>query len=385
MIFCQKNIYSICNFFKKTDLERFKMWCDSMISECFAQLFQTVEGGSAALGLLQMTGLWVATFGVFVVLCRQLLGFFQRFCASGQREYLPSTHQAKGKTPTMGGVLIIVSILTSIVLFLRAITPSVAALISIMLLYGAIGLYDDLCKIWYRKGISARFKSSCQLVGAGIVSILWMLTAEPSFEIWVPFVGFLSVGAIVFLIWSMFVIIGCSNAVNLTDGLDGLAASSLMIVFLGMGIISKFTAPESLLLPFCVIASGACAGFLLFNKYPARIFMGDVGSLSMGGLLGLIALMTKFEFFLVLVGGVFVAEVLSVLMQVLSMRLLGRRIFKMSPVHHHFELSGWHEVAITRLFTLVTLALTVLGLWYFYVAVRPIYSAPSPAIHHARS
>ena len=165
-------------------------------------------------------------------------------------------------------------------------------------------------------------------------------------------------------LFSMFVITGASNAVNLTDGLDGLAASNCVIAFVGCAIVALMCENFDIAI-ICAATAGACLGFLYFNRHPAQVFMGDTGSLALGGLLGTVAVMGKFELFLLFFGVIFICETLSVILQVTSFKLTGRRIFKMSPVHHHFELLGWSEVKIVGVFSLITFLASVLALVIF--------------------
>lgn len=306
----------------------------------------------------------------------RFIALAQRLFASKPREYVPQTHQVKYNIPTMGGVLMIASILSSLLLWGNLLNSKLWISILTLLLFGAIGFLDDWCKLKRKKGISSYQKFSLQLISALIVVLAWFFLASPSTELVFPFfknlhpdLGYL------FVAWAVFVIIACSNAVNLTDGLDGLATTSLITNFGVFSLVAYVAGhvqiANYLQIPFAgtselVILGGALLGstlgFLWYNAYPAQIFMGDVGSIALGAILGLIALMTKQELLFVIAGGLFVLETLSVILQVLSFKYRGKRIFKMAPIHHHFELIGWPESKITIRFAIISIILGLLAL-----------------------
>lgn len=306
--------------------------------------------------------LWLVTGDYFISFC-------QKYLTTGTREYVPATHKLKGKVPTMGGLWIIAIAIINILLWANLAKPHAWLSILCLLLFGCIGAYDDWCKIYAVRGISERGKILAQLGAAIILLGVWWVVAQPSTEVWFPlFKSMHPAIGILFIPWVILVIVGTSNAVNLTDGLDGLASGSLALNFAVFGAIAYLAGhcelSQYLLIPFAgsaelaiVAASliGSVLGFLWFNVYPAQLFMGDVGSLSLGAMLGFMALMTKQELLLPLSGILFVAETVSVVLQVASMRLRGKRIFRMAPMHHHFELIGWPETKITYRLTLLTL------------------------------
>jgi len=290
-------------------------------------------------------------------------------------------HGAKKGTPTMGGVLILGSVIVSSLLWARPTNGFVWLVLIATVFLGGIGFYDDYLKVAKKSsdGISSRLKFVLQcILAAGFTffffqdKVLW----QQAQELYVPFfkdpihLGFLS-----FFLY-LFVIVGTSNAVNLTDGLDGLAAGCSTTVSATYGALAYVaaTAPAAQYLQIpqvpaageltvlCMALAGACLGFLWWNCYPARVFMGDTGSLAIGGMLGAVAICTKQELLLVIVGGVFVIEAMSVILQVASFKTTGKRIFRMSPIHHHFELSGWKESTVIVRFWIMSILFALLGL-----------------------
>ena len=295
---------------------------------------------------------------------------------------LHELHGGKAGTPTMGGVMIIGTTLLATVLWCKPMNPYVHALTAILLLTGAIGFVDDYVKVKRRKsdGISARAKLLAQVGSAALVGAF--LAYHPAVggfirQLYVPFYAeplVMDMGwvAIPFFV---IVIVGASNAVNLTDGLDGLAAGCTIssvgsygvLAYMGAtSLIAEYLAlPESPLLGevaiFCAGLVGATTGFLWYNCHPARVFMGDTGSLAIGATLGTIAIVTSQEFLLVIIGGVFVMEAASVILQVGSFKMTGKRIFRMAPIHHHFELRGWHENQVILRFWMLSVILAAIG------------------------
>jgi phospho-N-acetylmuramoyl-pentapeptide-transferase len=286
------------------------------------------------------------------------------------REDTPPTHQAKTGTPTMGGVLIILPVAVSILLWLDLSSLYTWLLLFAIMGFGLIGFIDDLLKISRRKrGISAGVKFSGQLlVSTVIVTILFLQRGEETTLLYIPFFKH----AVIDLSWfyipfAVILMVGYSNGVNLTDGLDGLAIGLVIMVGLSLAVISYITSRVDyaayLQIPFikggeeiaifCLAMVGAAVGFLWFNAHPAEVIMGDTGSLALGGALGVVSLIIKKEILLLILGGVFVLELASVVIQIASFKLRGRRVFKMAPLHHHFELSGWAESkVVTRLWIL---------------------------------
>lgn len=304
-----------------------------------------------------------------------------RFIASGYfrssvREYTPETHQVKNETPTMGGIIVLIATFVTVLIWCNLERPEVWIFLACMLGFGLIGLWDDWKKIKYRKGISELIKFRAQVLVGLLIAASWYWFVAPPTEVCVPFFKNFSPHLGLFLIpWAAFILVAASNAVNLTDGLDGLAIGSLLLNFGTFSIIcylaGNYAFAHYLHIPFTQTAEiaiigaalvGASLGFLWYNTYPAQVFMGDIGSLALGSGLALMALMARQELLLVLSGGLFVVETLSVMAQVMSYRYLGKRIFKMAPLHHHFELLGWQEAKITVRFGIISFILCLLAL-----------------------
>ena len=297
------------------------------------------------------------------------------------REEGPSTHLAKKGTPTMGGTLILSSIFISSVLWGDLANRYLWVALGVTTLFGILGWADDLFKLRYKssKGLSAINKIFWQsLIAIGAATYLFY-TSENIHEISliVPFFKEISIElGLGFIIISYLVIIGSSNAVNLTDGLDGLAILPCVMVAGGLGLIGyaagntiyadylniPFLPGTGEMLVFCGALVGSGIGFLWYNTYPAQVFMGDVGSLALGAALGIVAVIIRHEYVLLIMGGVFVIETLSVIVQVTSVRLTGRRVFKMAPIHHHYELKGWPEPRVIVRFWIITFMLVLIGL-----------------------
>lgn len=296
---------------------------------------------------------------------------------------LAALHEQKGGTPTMGGVLILGCVLISTVLWARPDNPFIWTLWFVLISLGLLGFADDYQKVAKKNsdGVSARLKLAVQLgtaIAAGAFLYNYPGTHDYMEPVWFPMIkhpiASIGWGSVIFF---MCVIVGCSNAVNLTDGLDGLAIGCTIITAMTYAIFAYIAGHEIFAgylsdLPhhhqagevavFCMAIVGAGVGFLWFNCYPARVFMGDTGSLSLGGLLGVVAICARQEFILILVGGVFVIEAMSVILQVGSFKLRGKRIFKMAPIHHHFELMGWKETKVIVRFWIVAIMLALAGL-----------------------
>lgn len=291
----------------------------------------------------------------------------------------PKTHQAKAGTPTMGGLLILVSLILTSVLWVDLANPFVIATLILTLLFGGVGLVDDYLKVSKKntKGLPGKLRLFLEFAFAfGVLTWLVKFHGYPT-KIYFPFFKniFFDLGW-GYMLFGSFVIVGCANAVNLTDGLDGLAIVPVVISAVTLGIFAYVTGhiaiSSYLQIPFingigeltplagAFVAAGL--GFLWFNSHPASIFMGDVGSLSLGGFLGIIAVLTNNELLLVILGGIFVIEALSVITQVASFKLTGKRVFKMAPIHHHFELKGLTETKVVIRFWIVSIILAVLCL-----------------------
>lgn len=301
------------------------------------------------------------------------------------RQEGPQTHLGKAGTPTMGGLLILTSIVVPCLLWGNFHSkPMWIALLATVWL-GGLGFLDDWLRVVknFPKGLLGRYKLAGQVACGALVGVLLLLYPEPGLSPTTTHVPFLKRTFVdfgwVFVPFVILVITGSSNAVNLTDGLDGLASGLVAIAavsFAGMCYVSgharfsdylniSFLAYGGELTVFCAAVLGASLGFLWFNCHPANVFMGDTGSLALGGALGVVAVLIKREFWLVLVGGVFVAEAVSVMLQVASFKLTGKRIFRMSPLHHHFELMGWAESRVVLRFYIAGVLLAMLSLTTF--------------------
>jgi phospho-N-acetylmuramoyl-pentapeptide-transferase len=296
------------------------------------------------------------------------------------REDTPETHLVKKGTPTMGGVLILLAVAAATLLWADLTNGFVWAVLIVTLGFGTIGFYDDVAKLTKRgKGIPARTQFLLQIAVA-LVAALWIarITREPvATSLAFPFFKSVLVDlGWFFFPFAAFVMVGASNAVNLTDGLDGLAIVPVAIAAGVFGAVAYFTGnaifSNYLLINYvpgagelavlCAALVGAALGFLWFNAPPAMVFMGDTGSLSMGGALGAISVVTKHEIVLAIVGGLFVLETVSVIVQVASFKLTGRRVFMMAPLHHHFEKKGWKEPTIVIRFWIIAMILALAGL-----------------------
>ena len=300
----------------------------------------------------------------------------QKNFRSKVREWIPESHLVKNNTPTMGGLLVLMVFTINTLLWCDLTQARVWIFLFCLLGFGFIGFLDDWSKIKKNNGISAKFKFMMQASFALIITLTWYFLCNPDTRLCVPFFKNFNPDLGWFLIpWAVFIIIGTSNAVNLTDGLDGLAAGPLMFNFLTFSTIAYLAGHKLfahyLYIPFvgsaelAILGStlvGALLGFLWYNTYPAQIFMGDVGSLALGSGLALMALMVKQELLLVIAGGIFVLETLSVIIQVFSFKVFGKRIFKMAPIHHHYELMGWKEAKITVRFWIISIILSLLAL-----------------------
>ncbi len=332
--------------------------------------FRTAAASLTALALSLLMGPW---------LIRTLREF-----QIGQviRHEGPATHRTKAGTPTMGGLLILASALIPTLLWADLTNVYIWIAVFATAAFGGVGFADDYLKITRHShhGLIPRYKMGAQVVAALAVGLVLMLLAAkglystrlifPFFKWLIPDLGWLYVP------FTILVLVGASNAVNLTDGLDGLAISTFAIVAAAFTALAYVTGhrvladylllvrfpPAGELTIFCGALVGASLGFLWYNSYPADIFMGDVGSLALGGALGTVAILIKQELLLPIVGGVFVAEALSVIIQVASFRLTGQRVFKMAPLHHHFELVGWSEPKVITRFVIVGIIFALLSL-----------------------
>jgi phospho-N-acetylmuramoyl-pentapeptide-transferase len=321
---------------------------------------------------------------VFVLVFGNLMIRWLRKLKFGEsiRELGPQTHKAKAGTPTMGGLMILSAVVISVAFWGNFSSKYLWVLVIATVLFGAIGFADDYIKSIKKKkgGLAGRIKLICQTaIAFGVALFIYFnpSNAKEATTVYVPFVNgpVLSLGWL-WVAFAIVVIIGSSNAVNLTDGLDGLAIGLILIVIITLAVIVYLTgnikAATYLGIPYipdaaeCTVflaaLSGAALGFLWFNANPATVFMGDTGSLALGGVIGIIAVMIKKEILLVLLGGVFVAETLSVIVQVGYYKWKKKRIFKMAPLHHHFELCGWAEQKVVARFIIVGIILALVTL-----------------------
>ncbi|MDR3590084.1 MAG: phospho-N-acetylmuramoyl-pentapeptide-transferase [Negativicutes bacterium] len=278
------------------------------------------------------------------------------------REEGPQRHYAKAGTPTMGGVLILAALTVPSLLFAGE-DPRVWLALFVTLGHGVIGFLDDFIKVVLKRNLGLKAKQ--KLLGQIIMAVALAFIATTYFgrgtDLWIPLIGVnLDFGPLYYVLIFL-VLIGTTNAVNLTDGLDGLAAGTTIIAACAYTVIALSFGQQPLAV-FCVSLAGACLGFLRHNAHPAKVFMGDTGSLALGGALAAVAVLTKTELLLVIVGGVYVIETLSVIIQVLSFKSTGKRVFKMSPIHHHFELSGWSETKVVTVFWLAGIFFAIAAL-----------------------
>lgn len=320
----------------------------------------------------------VISFAVGPVLIRKLT-----FYKLGQpiREVGPQSHFSKAGTPTMGGAMILVALTITTLLWSDLNSRFVWIVLLVTLMFGIVGWVDDYRKLVKRnsKGLPAKWKYFWQSVaGLAAATVLYTTAQVPAeTQLIVPFLKNIAIDlGVAYILLTYFVIVGTSNAVNLTDGLDGLAILPTVMVAGALGIFAYVTGnvrfSEYLAIPyvpgvgevvvFCGALVGAGLGFLWFNAYPAQVFMGDVGALALGAALGVLGVVVRQELVLVIMGGVFVVETLSVVLQVASFKLTGKRIFRMAPLHHHFELKGWPEPRVIVRFWIITVILVLIGL-----------------------
>lgn len=350
-----------------------------------ARWLQSLENFFGLFGYLTFRGILAALTALFLSLwwgpavIRRLAQF-----KGGQpiRQDGPQTHFSKAGTPTMGGGLILMTVLAAVLLWGDLRNKYVWTVVLVMLAFGAIGWYDDWIKIVRRdpNGLKSRWKYLLQSIfglAAGLYLYLYAdVPAATTF--YVPFFKSIALplAGIGFVAIAYFWIVGFSNAVNLTDGLDGLAIMPTVLVACALGIFAYASGnavfSNYLQIPqvpgagelviICAAIAGAGLGFLWFNTYPAMVFMGDIGALALGAVLGTIAVIVRQELVLVIMGGIFVIETLSVMIQVASFKLTGKRVFRMAPIHHHFELKGWPEPRVIVRFWIISVVLVLVGL-----------------------
>ncbi|MGY0217858.1 phospho-N-acetylmuramoyl-pentapeptide-transferase [Endozoicomonadaceae bacterium StTr2] len=330
----------------------------------------------AILGVLTSLGLclWVGPYMIRKLSYHQI--------GQAVRDDGPQSHLSKAGTPTMGGALILVALAVSTLLWANLSNRYVWVVLLVTAVFGIVGWVDDYRKVVEKdsRGLPARWKFFWQSVAGMGAAIFLFMTAKGTAEVQLimPFFKNFSIilGPIAFVILSYLMIVGTSNAVNLTDGLDGLAIMPTVLVSGALAVFAylsghvnfanylhiPYIAGAGELVVFCGALAGAGLGFLWFNTYPAQVFMGDVGALALGAALGVISVIVRQEVVLLIMGGVFVMETASVILQVASFKLTGRRIFRMAPLHHHYELKGWPEPRVIVRFWIITLVLVLIGL-----------------------
>lgn len=279
-----------------------------------------------------------------------------------EREEGPESHKYKAGTPTMGGILILFALTVSVLLFNGA-EPSKLMALFLTLGNGLIGFADDSIKAVKKRNLG--FTAKQKLAGQAVISVIFCIAlkvfADMPTTVWIPFTDITVDLGMAYYLFVFLIIVGATNAVNLTDGLDGLAAGSSAITAVAYVVISVALGYGGIAI-FGAALAGACLGFLFYNQHPAKMFMGDTGSLALGGAMAAMAILTKTELLLVIAGGLYVLEALSVILQVISFKTRGVRIFKMSPVHHHFELSGWSEVKVVTVFWLFSAFVAIIAI-----------------------
>lgn len=318
----------------------------------------------------------ISALGMSLFFGDRFISLSKRLFKAKARPFTPASHREKDDIPTMGGLFILAIVVVNMLMWCNWDKQEMWIFVLVLSGFGSIGLIDDLYKIWYKQGIKARTKFAFQFVVSVVVAMSWYIVKQPNPTVCLPFFKSFTPYLGVFLIpWAVFILIGTSNAVNLTDGLDGLAIGTLISNFTVFSLVGYLaghrTFAEYLQIPFAgtseiavigAILIGASLGFLWFNAHPAQIFMGDVGSLALGGALAMMAIMPRQELLLVIAGGMFVVEAVSVITQLSSWRLYRKKLFKMAPIHHHFELLGWKEPKITVRFNIISVVLCLLAL-----------------------
>ncbi len=336
----------------------------------FLNLFQYITFRTVYALITSLVICWIVG-PAFITWLRQSQGKGQPIRHDG-----PQSHLQKQGTPTMGGLLILFSITVSTLLWANPRSPLVWMALLVLLGYGLIGWLDDDLKLRKRHpdGLAGRWKLCLQLLFAAIPA--WGLTQLGATVVDIPFFKIAWDLGLWYIPFVIFVLMGTSNAVNLTDGLDGLAVGPTFMVATALAVVAylaghvhfssylmiPYQAGSGELTVFCGAMVGACLGFLWFNSYPAQVFMGDVGALALGGALGFVACAVHQPFLLAIAGGLFVLEAVSVMVQVASFKLTGRRVFRMAPIHHHYELKGWPEPRVIVRFWIISILLALLAL-----------------------
>ncbi|KOO40740.1 phospho-N-acetylmuramoyl-pentapeptide-transferase [Priestia koreensis] len=306
-------------------------------------------------------------FLITVILSPFFIPFLRRL-KFGQsiREEGPKSHQKKSGTPTMGGIMIILAIVvTTLIMTNKYLEPTVDTylLLFVTFGYGLLGFLDDFIKVVLKRNLGLTSKQ--KFIGQVLIAIIFYLVAKQfdlSTVVSIPGTDFSVDLGWFYVVFIIFWLVGFSNAVNLTDGLDGLVSGTSAIAFGAFAVLAWNTGQFDVAI-FCVAVVGAVLGFLVFNAYPAKVFMGDTGSLALGGAIATVAILMKLEILLIVIGGIFVIETLSVILQVASFKTTGKRIFKMSPLHHHYELVGWTEWRVVMTFWAIGLLCAMLGIY----------------------
>jgi len=276
----------------------------------------------------------------------------------------PKSHLKKAGTPTMGGIIFMISTIITMLIIVRHTSDEAMTALYCFIAFGLIGLIDDFLKITHKEneGLNSKQKMLLLVVVSGLIG--YYVSIRIGTDIMIPF----SHKSVDLGVWFVpFIIIyftATTNSVNLTDGLDGLATSVTIVVMTFFALVSNMMFHSTLAI-FCAALAGALLGFLKYNSYKAQIFMGDMGSLALGGAVAAVGIILKLELLVVIVGGIYVIEALSVIIQVLVFKATGKRVFKMSPIHHHFELSGWHETKVVAVFSIVTVIFCLIGFLSF--------------------
>lgn len=278
------------------------------------------------------------------------------------REEGPKSHQVKSGTPTMGGIMILTAILAAVLLCAPSSQEAWLAVLATVA-FGGIGFWDDFIKVVRKRslGLRAKQKLLLQILVSVLFTLFYLHTEGGDSSLQIPYTTYSLRLGWLYLPFVVLWFTGFSNAVNLTDGLDGLAAGVTTIV-MGAFLYIAVRSGNAGIMVFCAAVTGACVAFLLFNHYPAKVFMGDTGSLALGGAITAVSVLTNTELLLIIIGGVYVIETLSVILQVISFQTTGRRIFLMSPLHHHFELKGYRETQVVRGFCLAAAVLAGIGI-----------------------
>ncbi len=306
----------------------------------------------------------VLAIALVLALGPQLIPFLHKL-KFGQsiREVGPSTHLKKAGTPTMGGILFVPAIMLPTI-FLTSIDKNVILVMLLFLGHFILGFLDDYIKVVLKRNLGLKAKE--KILGQLLIAMIFGYFVDQK-PLWIPLLNLYWDMGVLYYPFVFLVIIGTTNAVNLTDGLDGLLAGTTLPVALAYFIIA-YSLVDTNLAIIAISLLGACLAFLKFNSYPAKVFMGDTGSLAIGGVIAGLALVTNTTLLLIILGGIYVIEALSVIAQVTSFKLTGQRILKMSPIHHHFELIGWREIKVVRVFVFLNIFFALLGVAIFWIS-----------------